>query len=268
MPKKAIERDAAAVKAIKYGLFARWSDWRCAGKDAKCGMPELLVPTGGAQEPPFITVEDTSHPSRPALAWATARTVQLGQLGRGMAELAWARFQEGVAEDRIRLERVRADHTSAVTRVETATKELADLTAPSEEELQQRANGEGETKIEVVTARRRQDFVKQQRTKESAVVNARAAVVAADQEAALVRERIQVRFEVVRTEAAIVEAYVRRRVASYLGRLIRKHPDGNRLGVLIRSGWQDKPAWTTWRDALGHTPESVHIEPENNEEAA
>ena len=49
--------------------------------------------------------------------------------------------------------------------------------------------------------------------------------------------------------AAMIEAYVRRRCAAYLARLVRVHPDGARLNHLMRPHWPDQIHWA--RASLG-----------------
>jgi hypothetical protein len=56
-------------------------------------------------------------------------------------------------------------------------------------------------------------------------------------------EQIRIRRAVAEVRVAMIEAYVRRRCSAYLNRLLRTHPDGKRLGSLVRSDWTQRPSW-------------------------
>jgi hypothetical protein len=56
-------------------------------------------------------------------------------------------------------------------------------------------------------------------------------------------EQIGIRRAVAEVRVAMIEAYVRRRCSAYLNRLIRTHPEGKRLGSLVRSDWAQRPSW-------------------------
>jgi hypothetical protein len=43
----------------------------------------------------------------------------------------------------------------------------------------------------------------------------------------------------------MVDAYVKRRSAAYLTRLIRKHPQGSQLNHLLGAARSELPAWTS-----------------------
>lgn len=159
-------RQKRSTPSIRYGLFARLSDWWCGGRDARKGIP---------------SVPDGARPGTPQAELSTPRMMFLGQLGVGRIEKEWITFQLEVAE------------------LEAALRDA--------------------------TARR------------------------AEAEVARLEEQIKVGLRVTQRRAAMIEAYVRRRCASYLTRLVRRHPDGARLNHLMRPRWPDEIDWA--RASLG-----------------
>lgn len=218
-------------KAIPYGLFARISDRWCARKDARAPLPEVLLKGGDADSVPG---ERT---------WSTPRTVFLGQLGRGWAEKSWLRYQDEVGPTRIQLTQVRAQQKTARERLELAQHTVENLSAPTQQQLEARVSGEERTSDEIRVARRMREHGERRKALETEVSKHRAALAASDTEIAKLEETIKVRFEYVLTQAQIIEAYVRRRSAVYLNHLVRKHPQGDQIGLLVRSDWEDRPQW-------------------------
>lgn len=158
-----------STPSIRYGLFARFSDWWCGGRDGHMGIP--AVPEG-------------ARPGTAEAELSTPRMMFLGQLGVGRIEKEWIAFQLEVAG------------------LEAALRDA--------------------------TARR------------------------ADAEIAHLEERIKIGLRVTQRRAAMIEAYVRRRCAAYLTRLVRRHPEGARLNHLMRPRWPDQVDWA--RASLGPQP--------------
>lgn len=154
---------------IRYGIFARLSDWWCAGRDGRHGIP---------------AVPGDARPGTAEAELSTPRMMFLGQLGLGRIENEWLAYQVEVAR-----------HEAA----------LRDATA-------------------------RRD----------------------DAEITFREEQIKIGLRVTQRRAAMIEAYVRRRCAAYLTRLVRKHPDGARLNELMRPHWPDPTDWA--RANLGPAP--------------
>ncbi|WP_328458404.1 hypothetical protein [Amycolatopsis sp. NBC_00438] len=230
-------RSDRSDRPLRYGPMARTSDWLCAGRDGRAGLPEVVQPA----IPPSPEAGGEN-----AAPWTTPRTVFLGQLGRGRAEAEWLLYQKDVAESQVRLTRVRANRGTAARDLAAAEQRLADLAEPTEEELRTRTSGEERTDGSVLVARRRRDHTDRRVRLEQEVARIRGTLTECDIEIAELRERIRVRFERARTGADLIGAYVQRRCAAYLTRLVRKHPEGKQVGALVRSGWHDRPRWSTW----------------------
>lgn len=71
-----------SAPSIRYGPLARLSDWWCAGRDARHGIPAVPGDTG-----PATAVADLTTP----------RMMFLGQLGLGRVEREWLAYQVEVA---------------------------------------------------------------------------------------------------------------------------------------------------------------------------
>lgn len=71
-----------AAPSIRYGPFARLSDWWCAGRDGRKGIP---------------SVPHDARPGTPLAELTTPRMMFLGQLGVGRIEKVWIAYQIEVA---------------------------------------------------------------------------------------------------------------------------------------------------------------------------
>lgn len=255
-------------RAITYGPFARFADWWCAGRDARIALPGLLVPNpqGDSSQGPSSPRPATEPiPGRnatggagpadmapgpaagtSAAVWDTPRTVFLGQLGRGRAEKEWLRYQRAVAAYLIPLAQARADRDSARRQLRAAQDRLDGLQPPRGDELTTRRSGEQLTDEGVVTARRMRDFTERQQEARASARTLTDQVTTHETEVARLSEQVRIRFEVTKTRAELIDAYVRRRRAYYLARLLRKHPDAERIGLLVRGDWPERPSWTSW----------------------
>jgi hypothetical protein len=221
---------------IRYGPLARGSDWLCAGRDGRAGLPD----GGQAAE------DEPGGSAAEAAAWTTPRTVFLNQLGRGRAEQEWIRYQEDVADSQVKLTRARANLEAVGRALVEAEQRIADLKAPTADDMRTRVSGEEHTDAAVVAERRKFDYTERRSGLAAEVTRIRATLAERDAEIAELRERIRIRFERARTGADVIGAYVQRRCAAYLTRLVRKHPEGKQISALIRSGWHDRPRWSTW----------------------
>jgi hypothetical protein len=215
-------------KAIPYGVGARFSDWWCAGRDAK------------------VAVKGTEDE-----AVTTPRMIVLGQLGRGWAEKAWMRHQADTSATRLRLTEVRARRAGGADELAKATTRLSGLAEPTDEQLKARANGEERTPDDIRAARRLGEHARHRQGLRAEVTRLRAELAEHDAEIARLEEVLRTRFESVRTQARIIEAHIRRRRAAYLTRLVRKHKKGQELGLLLRPDWDERPEWSVWTAAPG-----------------
>jgi hypothetical protein len=239
---------ARPTEAIRYGIFARISDWLCAGRDAKAGLAVLLVPVrdaahlGAGPTPP--AAEGTPPADRAASAWGTPRTLYLNQLGRGRADREWTMFQAEVTDLQVALSVARAEQASAVEEIARLRAEIDQMPRPTDAELEVRLGGETETDIDVVRERRLAAYTARRTAAEAEINRLQAVVAAKNVEVARLAKPVKIRFQVAQNRADMIEAYVRRRCAAYLTRLVRKHPDGRRIAEMVRPDWPGRPAWS------------------------
>ena len=92
-----------------------------------------------------------------------------------------------------------------------------------------------------------QDHADRRRAAEELVQRLSRQVAGHEATIAQLSEPVRLRFEVARTRADLIDAYVRRRRAYYLSRLVRRHSEAGQMRPLIRSDWPERPAWTTQR---------------------
>jgi hypothetical protein len=233
-------------RAIPYGLFARVSDWRCAGHDAKKGVPELVLEQARTPnaEPADAGAEPPARAEAPALG--TPRMTVLVELGRGRMEAEWIKYKAEVHDELVDLTRARAQRESLDAELALVEQELEHAPpVPTEDELTKRVGGERYTDKEVVRARRLADHAKRRTVTKQQALDIARRIREQDVEIARLGEPIRVRFEVAQTCAAMIDAYVRRRCAAYLSRLIRKHPEGARLNHLLGQSRSALPDWAT-----------------------
>ncbi len=230
-------------RALPYGPFARLGDWWSAGRDAQVVLPNLLVPIGTDQK-----ADETAEEAEPRVStlWGTPHTVFLGQLGRGRAEKEWVRYKAEIADQLVQLTHARARRDAASRQLSAAQDDLSAMQEPGADKLRARVSGEERTDPTIVANRRLGEYRAQRKSKEVAVTQARAEIAKCEGEIALLGEPVKIRFEVAQTRAEMIDAHVRRRCASYLRRLARKHADATRIGPLLRADWPERPSWTTW----------------------
>ena len=246
---KRIRKWARGADPLPYWAHQRCADWWHAGRDARSGVPaQLAAPDGTgvllspAEMAPADHAPVTGQVAGGAV-WATPRTVFLGQLGRGRAEREWVRYQAEIADFEVRLAQVRARRDVAVDRLADADRRLGQLRPPSPEELAVAAPGEEGAEAAVRSGRRSREFTATRQALDAEVRESRAAVEEAEVEVARLQEPVRIRRQVAEVRVAMIESYVRRRCSAYLTRLVRKHPDGDRIGSLVRSGWTEHPSW-------------------------
>lgn len=219
-----------ARRAIPYGPFARLGDRLAAKRDARAALPGLLV----------THEEDIPHGPVP---WETPHTVFLSQLGRGCAEKEWLHYRREIAGHLISLAQARADRDTARRQLGQAEQHLAGLTPPGDGELTARRSGEQDTPEPVVRARRMRAYTERRRAAEASVQRFSAQVAECEVAVARLSEPVRLRFEVAKTRAELIDAYVRRRRASYVTRLVRRQAEAVGTGSIIRSDWPERPEW-------------------------
>jgi hypothetical protein len=219
-----------ARRAIPYGPFARLGDWLAARRDARVALPSLLM---------------AHHEDMPGgvVPWETPHTIFLGQLGRGRAEKEWLHYRKEIAGHLMSLAQARADRDAARRQLGQAQQHLAGLTPPGDDELTACRSGEQNTDVAVVRARRMRAYTERLHAAEASVQRFGAQVAECETAVARLSEPIRLRFEVAKTRAELIDAYVRRRRASYLTRLVRTQSEAARPGTIIRSDWPERPGW-------------------------
>jgi hypothetical protein len=180
-----------SAPSLRYGLFARFSDWWCASRDGRKGIP---------------SVPEDARPGTSPAELTTPRMMFLGQLGVGRIEQVWSAYQVEVA---------------------TLEAELRECLARRDALAAEFGEAERRDRVHTLAAR----------------------VEAAEAEVVRVEEQIKVGLRVTQRHASMIEAFVRRRCAAYLTRLVRVHPDGARLNHLMRPRWPDQIDWA--RASLG-----------------
>lgn len=237
------KRWAGRRHAIRYRWHERWSDWWCATRDARSGIPATAVSPeeGSPAPPPFLMTKLGHRASEPV--WGTPRTVALGQLGRGRAELEWIRFQAETAGLQVERGEAAARQDAAAARLAAVKARLGATKPLSKEESMAPAAGEERADEAVRVGRRNREHAARTLALNAEVRQHSDAADAAGVQLARLVGQIRIRREVAEVRVALIEAYVRHRCSAYLTRLVRKHPDGKRLGSLIRSHWTEQPSW-------------------------
>lgn len=239
---------------IRYRWHERWSDWWCASRDARSGTPAVPTPpTAGPAGPPPISMGKQTDPEEPATRWGTPRTVALGQLGRLRAEREWVLFHADTAHLQIDRAEAAARERTAASLVAATTADLEARVALPAAEAEKPAPGEEDASPELVRNRRLAEHEARLQELRSRVRAAQSAIDDAAEATARLDEQIRIRREVAEVRVAMIEAHVRRRCSAYLGRLVRIHPDGERVGTLIRTDWDQRPSWLQdrWAHPVG-----------------
>lgn len=230
--------------SIRYRWHERCGDWWCATRDAKAGTP--AAPVQPEQDPagtPAVALGKAVPGEGRERRWGTPRTVVLGQLGRARAEREWVLFHADTADLQIERAQARARRAAAQELLSSTREQLMGSKTPDAGEAQVAAPGEENADPEVRSGRRHAERAARARALQERERGAQQSVEEADVEIARLDEQIRIRREVAEVRAAMIEAYVRRRCSAYLTRLVRKHPDGERVGSLIRTDWEQRPSW-------------------------
>jgi len=228
-------------QTIVYGPFARFSDWLCASRDAKKRLPDLVRESPAS---PLPVPGERTNSSTVDTPWLTVpRMLALSELGRGRMEAEWIKYKGDVHDELISLSRARAQREALDSELTLIEDELEHAPPePSEEALRKRVGGERYTDVAVVRQRRLDDHARLRTATRAKAMDIASRIRDQDVEIARLGEPIRVRFEVAQSRAAMIDAYVQRRCAAYLTRLVRKHPQG----ALISQLSQTRPALPAW----------------------
>ncbi|MFY1637654.1 hypothetical protein ACN27F_31010 [Solwaraspora sp. WMMB335] len=218
-------------RAIPYGPFARLTDWWCATRDARKGIPQLPPEDARAGSTPADTEPHLNTP----------RMMFLGQLGAGRWEKEWIVYQAEVADLTAGRRNAEAQRDAFVEQLAPARDRLRQADQPPDTTV--RLAGEQHTDAAIVAQRRRREQADRRERVAAEVGRLVEALHATQTRIAYLDEQIAIRLRVTQRRAAMIEAYVRRREAAYLTRLVRRHPQGARLNTLLRPTWPQPPRW-------------------------
>ena len=206
---------------IVYGPVARAADWWCAGRDAKLDVDALL---GRGSGPP--------------------RMALLQQDGLRRVGQEWLRYKADVTDKLYQLAAARARQAAAISALAVAERQQRDGAQPTEEQLTRRVGGEERTTVGVIRDRRLAEHRRASEGNEQTVRELRTELAEAAGLVARLGDQVQARFELAQARASAIYAYVFHRRLVYLSRLIRRHPDGRRIGQFVRADVADRPEWT------------------------
>ncbi|HEX6354211.1 ATP-binding cassette domain-containing protein [Actinophytocola sp.] len=206
---------------IRYGPFARLSDWYQGWRDGVAGVP---VPRRG--------IATTAH--REVLIRRTQDSFERERL----------EFEARRADklERIAAIQVRLGH--AVDAVTAARAALAELDGPpSPAELERRRPGEEHRTTAVVRLRRLREHARAVRTAEQLVESRDRAANAVASELAAAVEAAEREAVVAGVRVRRVHEHAHRRLSAYRRRLVRSHPEGDWVNVAMDSRAPAIPGW-------------------------
>jgi hypothetical protein len=215
---------ARPARPIWYGPAARAADWWTAERDARVGLPRLE--------------EDGTV--------GTPRWEELGRGARDRAEREWLRYQVDCADLLVRVAGVRGRMRAARERLRDAADQLAAVPERlSTEELETRRAGEArrKTDVTVIRARRAREHARLRAPLQARLRQATDELATLAEQLAGLESRVQVRFQVAQTRARRIDEHARRRGAAYMGRLVRRHPQGGRVNAAWKRDWPELPDW-------------------------
>lgn len=231
---------------VRYRPDQRFGDWWCARRDARAGVPGAPDRDAGVQAPPHAAI------AGPALddsqVWATPRTLLLEQVGRARVEREWIRFDADTADDLVSRADAAARLSTAQQRLRKAESDCGDAgETPTPQQLAVVAAGEEDADASVRQGRRQREHARRRAGLTAAMLAERETIARTEVEIARLDERVRIRREVAESRVAMIQAHVRQRCSAYLTQLVRRHPDGERIGSMLRSAWSVRPSRTATR---------------------
>jgi hypothetical protein len=191
---------------VVYGPFARAGDWWYAGRDAR---KRLLDSTTAS---PVL-----DSPMSVARALGTQRMRFLDQRGAGRLEREWQFFRADVAEPLAGLREVQSRRAALAAELARAQARFEIRLVLLDADPSRRGVGEADETMRVLAARA--ELLDAQINRLLATVHNR--------------------LKAAQTRVVRIEAHTRRRCVAYLGRLVRKHPDGGRINELLAPYWPE-----------------------------
>jgi hypothetical protein len=216
---------APSGKPQWYGPLARVSDWLQGNRDGRRGLP--VVGSGTVVTPTL-----RAH----------------GTYFSGGHHDEWQQAERDVTPNRQKVERLAAESDACRAEIE---RRLAILSTLPERLPQERADERraGEADADILVVRRRRDREHAaRRDREQAVLDAaRARIDQLETEQRATAEEIDRRFVVAAIRVGRMHAHCERRIAVYQRRLLRAHPEADRLAELLAAAHPQLPAWATTR---------------------
>jgi hypothetical protein len=224
------------ARPIWYGPVARVADWWAAERDARADLPRLA--------------EDGTV--------GTPRWEELGRGARDRAEREWLRYQVDCADLVVRVAGVTGRIRAARARLRDAADELAATPArlsEAEREIRRAGEARGKTDLSVIRARREREHARVRAPLLARLRQVTAELATLEGQLADLAARVQVRFQVAQTRARRIDEHARRRGAAYMGRLVRRHPQGGRVNAAWKRDWPELPGWV-YGDRSPQLPEA------------
>lgn len=236
------------ARAVRYRWHERWGDRRCGTRDARSRLaPTPAPPEAATVRPPEMALTAGEAPPSESV-WATPTILSLGQLGRARAERAWIAYQAETAELQVSRTESAARSTIMRDRALAAQRRLDELVERPDVDENAVVAGEEKAEESVRVGRRRRAHAAAVQAAREEIRDCTSSAEQAELESTRIADRIRIRREVAEVQVAMIEAYVRRRCSTYLAHLVRKHPDGARIGPLLRAGWSERPSWLSRGD--------------------
>ncbi len=229
MPK---ERDATGVKhqtasPLRYWIWQRISDRLVGRRDARA-----LADTG--EQPPLTSTTTQRLPF--------PREEVIAQFGQQRVEKVRSQLEADTAEAQEQLSHLRQAQRTAQQRAIELGKRLETEFDPSGK-VDERRQGEEAATLEVVRARRSRELALRRDAVAAEVTACRQEEARAAAEIARLEGLIDSRESVARAQEAMIDAYVRRRQATYLTRIWRDSPHARLtvIGAAPRRLQQSRP---------------------------
>ncbi|WP_042406279.1 hypothetical protein [Streptacidiphilus carbonis] len=230
MARKSSGPDKPAVRKAhhgRYGAVARVSDHFNGGRDGKKTLPDIEL-DGSVSTP---TLEFHAHRA------ASAQHVERIRYLMECEELA---VSVSVLRQRL---------ATAGKELDQRQQAVTDLSGPlSDEQLGQRRAGEHRTAEAIVRSRRAAERARPLAAARLARTEAADRVSALELELSSLEALLSVRQEIAASRAAFIHENALRRVASYFRRLVRRHPQGQRINAALKPGGPELPSWANGSD--------------------
>jgi ABC transport system ATP-binding/permease protein len=214
------------MRPIPYGQWQRWADARHGRRDGRAGIPAPLPP--GAPGGPVTT------PHREALI----------RQARDAFAYEHLQYRTLVAEPHRRIMAGRTRQAAAQCAADWASLALdMESGVPAGPEIRRRRLGEEHHPETVIVQRRRREHHKQLDRARQAVASARASLAEADGDLEQVLQEARQHHEAAVVRVQRIHEHIHRRLAVYRRALVRSHPDGAWVNMVLSVAAPEIPGW-------------------------